>query len=80
MRRRVKAIRVALTVLILRTAEASFADNETAAKDRYLVEYPATQNFCPPVETYFDDASQSAPESRARARFGISSTAATDCP
>jgi murein DD-endopeptidase MepM/ murein hydrolase activator NlpD len=58
MPRYIRILSSALAVCVLPITSASFAAEEPASKDTYLVDYPATQQICPPVETYFDDASQ----------------------
>jgi hypothetical protein len=51
---------VATSICSLRLASAAdpaHAD-PPAMPDKYIVNYPAAQQFCPPVESYFDDVTQ----------------------
>jgi len=50
---------VAASVDSIRLSRAADPANaEPAMPDKYIVNYPAAQQFCPPVESYFDDVTQ----------------------
>jgi murein DD-endopeptidase MepM/ murein hydrolase activator NlpD len=43
---------------VLLSAIVAAAADQPTPLDRYVVDYPVAQQFCTPVETYFDDVSQ----------------------
>jgi murein DD-endopeptidase MepM/ murein hydrolase activator NlpD len=56
--------RIAALFLVIasgRNAEAADSPARTppAAPEKYVLNYPVAQQFCPPVESYFDDVAQS---------------------
>ena len=54
---------IVLAILILFGSQLNAAEplhqNSPPAGEKYVLDYPIAQRFCPPVESYFDDVSQS---------------------